>query len=148
MFPARYFPSRQFAPRYFPKVGLDVGFIESPRIVYVEFEDRSVEIEYEDRTVYVTEGALKTYRWPTKDPDSIKDYQSDWTDWLDGDTIATSDFTVPSGLTRQSQSTTTTISTVWLSGGTPGRTYSIVHRITTAAGRKDDRTIKLSVAEN
>lgn len=76
-----------------------------------------------------------------KDPDAVLDYLVDWTKWLGTDSIDTSDWILPAGITEDSSTNTTTTATIWLSGGTPGVSYSIVNRITTAAGRTDDRTI-------
>jgi len=76
-----------------------------------------------------------------KDPDAVLDYQVDWSDWLDSDTISTSTWTVPSGLAEDSASNTTTTATVWLSGGTAGTSYTVVNHIVTAEGREDDRSI-------
>jgi hypothetical protein len=80
-----------------------------------------------------------------KDPDAILDYRFDWSDWLDGDTIVTAAATVTTGATLASQSNTTTAHTVWISGGTAGTRYTVTSRITTAAGRTDDRSIILHV---
>jgi hypothetical protein len=83
-----------------------------------------------------------------KDPDAVLDYQLDWSDWLpDGDTIATSVWSVPVGLTEDSDTNTTTTATVWLSGGTAGTEYQVANTITTADGRTDERTIKIKVVE-
>lgn len=82
-----------------------------------------------------------------KDPDSVLDYVVDWTDWLNGDTISTADFTVAAGLTRNSQSNTTKTATVWLSGGTVGQSVDVRCRITTAGGRTDDRTFRVIVRQ-
>lgn len=82
-----------------------------------------------------------------KDPDAILDYVIDWSTWLDSDTISTSVWVVPSGITEDSDSNTTTTATIWLSGGTLGTSYSVVNRITTAAGRTDDRTITITIRE-
>ena len=82
-----------------------------------------------------------------KDPDAVLDYQIDWSDWLDSDTISTSAWTVPTGLTEDSDSNTTTTATVWLSGGTAGTSYSVINHIVTAAGREDDRTITIKCRE-
>jgi len=82
-----------------------------------------------------------------KDPDAILDYTVDWSEWLDTDTIASSDWEVPSGMSEQSSSNTTLTATVWLSGGTTDNTYAVVNRIVTAAGRTDDRTIYIRVEE-
>ena len=80
-----------------------------------------------------------------KDPDAVLDYQVDWSDWLDSDTILSSDWTVPTGITEDSDTNTTTTATIWLSSGTVGTEYSLVNRIVTAGGRKDDRTIIIRV---
>lgn len=87
-----------------------------------------------------------TYRFQ-KDPDAVLDYRVDWTDWLDGDTIATSTWIVPSGITQDSESNSTTTATIWLSDGTEGTTYGVVNRITTTGGRTDDRTIYIVVKD-
>jgi hypothetical protein len=82
-----------------------------------------------------------------KDPNSVLDYQIDWSTWLASDTIATSTWTAPTGITIASSSNTTTAATVWLSGGTAGVWYSLVNRIVTAGARTEDRTIQVRVEE-
>lgn len=82
-----------------------------------------------------------------KDPDAVLDYQVNWSTWLDGDTIADAEWEAETGITIDSQSFTTTAATVWLSGGTASVDYNVTSRITTAAGRIDDRTIVIVVAE-
>ena len=84
-------------------------------------------------------------KWPDKDPDEILDYQIDWTDRLAGDTIASSTWVVPDGLTEASSSNTTATTTVWLTGGTLDDDYEILNRITTTGGRTMDQTVKLRV---
>ena len=81
----------------------------------------------------------------SKDPSAVLDYVIDWSDWLDGDTISTSTWTVPSGITKDSDTKTTTATTIWLSGGTVGTKYAVVNHIVTAGGREDDRTIYINV---
>lgn len=88
---------------------------------------------------------LKTF---TKDPAAVLDYTVDWDadDWLGSDTITgTPEWTVPSGITQASQSNTTTTATVWLSGGTANTDYDVACKITTTAGRTDERTIRIQV---
>lgn len=81
-----------------------------------------------------------------KDPDATLDYSLDWSEWLTTDTISTAAWVAtPSGLTIASTTTTTTIATAWVSGGTHGTDYDLRCRITTAGGRIDDRTIRLQV---
>lgn len=82
-----------------------------------------------------------------KDPNAVLDYQVDWTDWLGSDTITTSTWTVPAGIINDSDSKTTTTTTIWLSGGTAGTSYSLVNHIVTTAGREDDRTIIIQLIE-
>ena len=86
------------------------------------------------------------YYWPVKDPDAVLDYSVDWSNWLGDDTISTVTWEVPTGIKKENQSNTTTVATVWLSGGTAGNTYDITCRITTAGGRTDDRTVRLKVS--
>jgi aryl-phospho-beta-D-glucosidase BglC (GH1 family) len=86
-------------------------------------------------------------RVPAKDPDSVLDFKVDWSEWLDGDTIATAVFLVDSGITEDSSTNSDTAATIWLSGGTAGVDYNVVSRITTAQGRTADRTIIVPVAE-
>ena len=82
----------------------------------------------------------------TKDPGAILDYTVDWTDWLaSGETISTSTWTLPSGITEQSSTNTTASTTVWLSGGTDGDTYEVVNHIVTSQSRTDERTIYIIV---
>lgn len=85
-------------------------------------------------------------RWSAKkDPDEVLDFVIDWTDRLGSDTIATSAWTVPSGITEDSDSETTTKTTIWLSGGTAGTEYTLQNRITTADGRTHDQSVILRV---
>jgi hypothetical protein len=85
----------------------------------------------------------------TKDPAAVLDYLFEWSAWLagDGDTIASHSVTVPSGITMDSSSRTTTAVTVWLSGGAVGQTYEIDCHITTAGGRQDSRKMEIHVMD-
>lgn len=82
-----------------------------------------------------------------KDPDARLDYMVDWTSWLDGDTITNSVWVVPDGITDEADTFTDTTATIWLSGGSLGSSYEVVNRITTAAGRIDDRTITIKIRQ-
>jgi len=86
----------------------------------------------------ITEQLLKT-------PDGTLDYLIDWSGWLGTDTIATSSFTVPSGITKDSQINTTTQALVWLSGGLTGTTYLLKNQITTVGGRTESRYFNIKV---
>jgi len=85
----------------------------------------------------------------TKDPQAVLDYAIDWTKWLDevGDSIETSTWIVPTGLTKVTETNTSKLATVWLSGGTVGENYTVTNRITTVGGRADDRSITIRVRE-
>jgi hypothetical protein len=89
--------------------------------------------------------------WIEKDPSAVLDYQVNWDvpfdSWLAGDTIAGVVWTVAPGLTQVSQANSTTAATIWLSGGTAGTTYQVACRITTAAGRTDERTFRIAVKQ-
>jgi hypothetical protein len=84
----------------------------------------------------------------TKDPSELLDYQISWVDWLAaGETISTSTWTVASGLTEGVSSATTTVTTIWLSGGTNGEFYDVTNHIVTSAARTGDRTFTIQIVE-
>ncbi len=86
--------------------------------------------------------------WPSKDPNEVLDYQLDWTPRLAGDTIVTSTWLVTGAqLLIANQSNTTSISTVWLSGGRELQTYQCLNRIVTAAGRTMDETVSIAIQQ-
>lgn len=80
-----------------------------------------------------------------KNSGAILDYKIDWSLWLTSETISTSDFVADSGITITNETNTTTTSTVWLSGGTPGETYTVTNTITTSAGRTETQEIEIRV---
>jgi hypothetical protein len=83
--------------------------------------------------------------WPFKDPDELLDYSIDWSGRLGSDTISTSVWTVPDGITNEDEEKTTTTTTLWLSGGTLAVTYEFLNRIVTAGGRIMDQTTRLKI---
>ncbi len=85
---------------------------------------------------------LRTF---VKDPDATLDYAIDWSLWLKGDTITAAVWTVAAGATKELVQTTSTKSTVWISGGTLATTYAATCHITTLNGLVDDRTINISI---
>lgn len=83
-----------------------------------------------------------------KDPDATLDYAFDWSSWLAaGETITTPTVTAETGLTLDSSSEAAGIVTAWVSGGTAGNNYTLACRITTSAGRTDERTMRLIVRQ-
>lgn len=100
----------------------------------------------------MTEFTSKTGIWyaPDKDPNSVLDYSIDWSDWLGSDTIHSSTWTLPAGIIKDpvgQDSFTNTVTTIWLSGGTAGTTYTILNRIVTHGGRTADQTFKITCKE-
>jgi hypothetical protein len=82
-----------------------------------------------------------------KDPEAVLDYSVDWTRWLAGDEIATSEWIVAAGITKASETNSPTKATVWLSGRAAGLSYSVTNRITTTGGRTEDRSFMIRVEE-
>ena len=80
-----------------------------------------------------------------KDPGATLDFYVDWSEWLNSDTIVSSEWFTEPGITIVRSLNTVQIATVWLSGGTNRDFYIVTNRITTAAGRIDERSIKISV---
>ena len=86
-------------------------------------------------------------KWPNKDPDEVLDYVIDWAARLGDDTVSTSTFTVPTGITKDSDTNTDTTTTVWLSGGTAGASYAIHNQIVTAGGRTMEQSVSIAVLQ-
>ena len=86
-----------------------------------------------------------------KDPQAYLDYSLDWgAEWLDtGDTVTASVWSVTpvNGLLIGDQPFTAEVTTVWLSGGTAGESYTVTNHITTAEGREDERSLLIEVTE-
>lgn len=83
-----------------------------------------------------------------KDPNSRLPFTVDWTQWLaaEEDEASSAEWIVPIGLTKEDFPAPIVVdgkATVWLSGGTDGRTYEVVCRLTTVGGRIDDRTLQI-----
>lgn len=88
--------------------------------------------------------ANKTF---SKDPDEVADFGIDWTDLLAGDTILTSDWTVPTGITNDGSTNTSALARITLSGGTAGVIYYLSNKITTASGYVWERTVAVAVVD-
>ena len=91
-----------------------------------------------------------------KDPSAVLDYVFDWTGWLaTGETIAVDSetgeklitITADTGITVDSSTELDGKIIVWLSGGTAGINYKVACKITTSAGRTDERTIWIKVTD-
>jgi hypothetical protein len=82
-----------------------------------------------------------------KSPSEVLEYQHDISLELGADTITTSTWALDSGIYKDSNSKTDTVSTIWISGGTAGQTYSVANTIVTAAGRTHHKAFYLRVQE-
>lgn len=110
-------------------------------------------------------------KWPNKDPDSLLDYSIDWSRWLESNTItsviwyvqtdglAKTEFTVGSTITDLSGgevtdsfqltavTNTTTVTTVYLSGGVANRKYTLTCKMTDSTGSSVERSVYLTTRE-
>lgn len=81
----------------------------------------------------------------TKEPTESLDYEIDWADWLGSLTIASSSWSVPSGITQVSATNNSTTTTIRLFGGTWGETYEIFNTITASDGETEPRSILIRI---
>lgn len=79
-----------------------------------------------------------------KNPADNIDYQMTWNN-IGSATLSNVTHSVPSGLTIESESNTTTTSTVRLSGAEHGKTYNVVGTALLSTGRTLVRTFPLRV---
>jgi hypothetical protein len=95
-----------------------------------------------------------TYHEPdkiwVKDPDEVEKYTIDWSQWLKGDNISSTDWyeagSTTTGLTLTETNTTTTAS-VTVSGGSDGVKYVMSNRIVTAAGLTKEKKLIIQVMD-
>ena len=84
-----------------------------------------------------------------KNIDATLDYGIDWTDWLNGDTIATSSWDVPAGITNENEGFDDNETVIWLSGGSVGPAYKLVNTVTTNSTppREEERCIFIYIID-
>lgn len=84
-----------------------------------------------------------------KDPNASLDYNFDWTTWLSGvsDSIASFEIIYSGVVEAKAATRSGGVVTAWAKGGTVGDLCSITCRITTTAGRIEDRTGYLKIKE-
>ncbi|GIK83021.1 MAG: hypothetical protein BroJett024_41260 [Alphaproteobacteria bacterium] len=86
--------------------------------------------------------------WIAKTAAENIDFALDWSArLLDGESIASSLWTLPTGITAGLATTSGPYATQWISGGTAGTTYWVANRITTSAGRTFERGFNLQIVE-
>lgn len=79
---------------------------------------------------------------------AVLDYKNDYADWLStGDTVASSSWLVPAGITKDADAFDDTSTLIVLSGGTLGVTYEIINTITTADGLTDERCFDIEIVD-
>lgn len=83
------------------------------------------------------------------DPNDVIDYWLDISkqNSVDGDTVVSAVWDVPSPLVKNNQAETSKRSTVFITGGVVGNTYKATCQVTTALGRKITGSILLYVEE-
>ena len=110
---------------------------------FVVRDSRHIIVAAQSRTF---EGKTMALAEIVKAPNAKLDYQIDWSTYLDtGDTIASSSWDVPAGLTSVATSNTTTTATVRLSGGTAGTSYTVTNHVILDSGQEDERSIVIAV---
>ena len=81
-----------------------------------------------------------------KGDDEDLDYAIEYADLLDdGETIITSTWAVPTGLTGGVAGVSGSLVTKWISGGTAGQTYDVDNVAVTSSGRTFERSFRMRV---
>lgn len=84
--------------------------------------------------------------WPDKDPQETLDYRLNWRARIvPGDRIVSSVWSNPLGISQGLNTYTDYTTTIWLSGGTIGATYTFTNTITTLAGRVMEQSVAVTV---
>ena len=102
-------------------------------------------------------------KWPTKDPDEVLDYSIDWSRFLKGTPISSVRWYVydrnnvktelvvgqdVDGISATAATTSATVATIVLSGGTLNKEYKIGCAITFGASLVTERTVSLRIRQN
>lgn len=100
-----------------------------------------------------TTGPLRHFK---KSADDDLHYCFDWSGWLvacgNNDTIGTSAWTIPAGLTSSADSagaavTGEAVTEVYIAGGTAGESYTIENEIVTVGGQTVKATILITIVD-
>lgn len=85
----------------------------------------------------------------TKDPDAVLDYSQDWSAWLTeiSDAIASASVAAEVPLVISDTIVTGSKVTTMIGGGVVTKTHAVTFRITTVAGRIDERSIYLKIRQ-
>ena len=102
---------------------------------------------------------MSVFKKVTKDPDAARTYTIDWANggpndasaddkgFLQSDTISASSWNLPTGITNVVDAFTATTTSIKLSGGSLGKKYLCVNRITLTLGDIDDRTLEVTIEQ-
>ncbi len=99
------------------------------------------------RTV-LAQRELRTLSWPNKGAHEVLDFGIDWSRRFEDrqeEVITTVVWSVPAGITKDSDWQDASRTVVWLSGGEVGKTYELTCRIRTNWGRTFDQTVSVKV---
>jgi hypothetical protein len=164
-------PDVALVPTWLPRGprAIAVGFAEARRVsvppskrrVHVEPQNRRCSVEPAPRRYAAVEPRDKEpmggsmLKWPEHDPNEVLDYELDWADPDEprlepGETLLTSVWSVVEGdvsiIANPSTFTPQGLSTVWLTGGTPGTKCVLLNRVTTSTvPRSYDKEVTLRV---
>lgn len=87
-----------------------------------------------------------SYKWPSKYSNELLDFSMDWVRVLaQGETIATSVWSWDEGIEVSMDTFGPKVTTIWLTGGSPGRTYQFSNTVTTTEGRTYTRQASLRI---
>lgn len=133
-------------PRFFI-VGLGARefIVSKAKKVTIVYEgQRSFEVPAKGRSYVAIGGEMVL---TTKDPNSVEDFQFDWTKELGGDPIVSSTWIVPVDLTMVSNAFTVATTTIRLSSGTLGQVDLVTNRITTQSGQVKDFSMQITIKD-
>lgn len=90
-------------------------------------------------------GVCRTLKHPdfAQDPDSTLDYPFEWGPELEGDTIESSEFLLPDGMTLVNSTINGSLAIAYVTGAQCDRIYRLTNRITTSDGRSIDKTVRI-----
>jgi hypothetical protein len=82
-----------------------------------------------------------------KSPSERVTFSVNWAAYLSSDTITSSVWIVPTGITQVSVSNTSTQANIMLQGGTLGKIYRLLNRITTSSNEIVDQSVDIEIIE-
>lgn len=104
---------------------------------------------YRYRCVVGGQTGARAPAWPTSGADAFTDGGATWVLVGEEDTLASVTVTADSGLTAANDAVdaTGTMTTVDLSGGTAGTSYTVTFAVVTDQGKEDERSFRVKVEQ-